>query len=488
MKNTNLFNLKRAITALLFFVAHSCIAVAQNPALPPDSCINTGAVFRHFEYDSNALRLYYQDNNIETVRTFSPDGNFVGIDTIHIDSATYYTIQNDSILVGKRLNVVVSEQTLPNYYWIHNHFVQVGIPIYGAVSVFKKDSFFYFLWRQDPVSATWNGKIWITKTDEQFLQVGILEVEQFQIFLGTHYFGIVADELIGLSYSTEGGQGWKYSKLILAGLDLTVKKVYNNSSNLPYVPGNGFSILPNKRFTYVMGLKGISFFQQTPLSFETQHAVVAGWENNMVIPISERVFNYKVEHGTPKKHFLKTEFLAHSDEGYTTQGKSDKILYANPMNITPNPAAGNYYAVDSLYCSTTLADSDSILFTRFSFLSCLGVVSMQSHSYALFDNGSIVDLNCASVSNLISSTPSPAASPARVFPNPAMEVLYIENAPADAVFRIKDISGRICLESKALGFSTQISIDALKSGLYLLEIEDTEHRQVSVYKIVKIAQ
>jgi Secretion system C-terminal sorting domain len=485
----NMFTIFKKVLQLsvpLFLVFNSSVSLAQNPALPPDSCVNAGAIFKHFEYDNNALRLYYQSSNTETVRIFSPDGNLLSMDTIHIDSTIYYTIQNDSVLVGKRLNIVVSEQTLPQDYWINNHFVQPSIPVYGAVSVLKKDIFYYFLWMQHPVSTTFNGAVWITKTNEQFLPIAELQCGQFQTFEGIHYFGLLTDELIGLSYSTQGPQGWKYSNMILAGLDLTVKKTHTNSSNNSNIlPGNGLAKLPNQRFTYTMGLSVGHFFHQNPQSYETHHTVVEGYENNMIVPISEVIFNYKVQAGTPKQHFLKTEFRAYSDEGYITQGNSNEICYVNPLLIIPNPSAGIYYAVDSLYCATTLPNADSMLFTRFSFLSCLGVVALPSHTYALFNDGSIVDINCASNTNQMSYTYHPVLLDTHVFPNPALDMIHIENAPMNARFRIKNYFGQVCLESKTFETNTQISLDGLAAGLYFLEIEDTNHHQVTVYKIVK---
>lgn len=465
------------------FLLTSSLARAQNPALPPDSCIIDVPVFTHFEYDSLALRLYYRDQGVETVRLYSSTGAFLHIDTIHVDSAITYKIQNDSVLVGEIQGTVLSQETLPSSFWKNKYFTQVGIPISGAYHVARQGAFFYFLWIQQPVSSTWNGSVWVTKTNEQFEQVGnALELGEFISFAGLEYFGLLADELIGISYHTIGSQS-SYSHLAIATLDLAPQKTFINSGTGSAPPGTGLRPLPNKRFSYYEGLV-------VPLAMvqnAEHYGVVAAWKNNLIVPISERYFKHHTEAGVQTKHILTTSLSAHADEGYITHGNSVKTLYVNPLYIVPDPAAGNYYAVDSLHCETTLANADTALFTRFSFLTCLGVLAMQTNFFALFEDGSLVDLRCASEANSPSSTigvmPNP---PVVLYPNPVQNLLYVNYAPSPAMFRLKDALGRTCLQIESQSPQVEFPLHSFKAGLYFMEIEDLKTHRVQVRKVCKV--
>lgn len=56
-----------------------------------------------------------------------------------------------------------------------------------------------------------------------------------------------------------------------------------------------------------------------------------------------------------------------------------------------------------------------------------------------------------------------------VYPNPAREILFIQNKNGNAAYRITDLSGKILLLQKSNGMNTQIDIQSLANGIYFLE-------------------
>jgi hypothetical protein len=60
-----------------------------------------------------------------------------------------------------------------------------------------------------------------------------------------------------------------------------------------------------------------------------------------------------------------------------------------------------------------------------------------------------------------------------VFPNPSKDVVYIENALLGSVMKLISISGQIVLENIIDSDKTSIDVSSLKSGLYIIQIENT---------------
>lgn len=71
-----------------------------------------------------------------------------------------------------------------------------------------------------------------------------------------------------------------------------------------------------------------------------------------------------------------------------------------------------------------------------------------------------------------------------VYPNPAQDVLYVKNIPADTQVRISDITGRIHLMQKASDISHGIDLAGMQKGLYFLTVEK-DGRAVATVKFVK---
>jgi Secretion system C-terminal sorting domain/Bacterial Ig domain len=59
----------------------------------------------------------------------------------------------------------------------------------------------------------------------------------------------------------------------------------------------------------------------------------------------------------------------------------------------------------------------------------------------------------------------------KLYPNPAVEMLHLNNVPSDASIRIMDISGKLCLEANAHGNeSLSINVQTLAAGCYHLSV------------------
>ena len=59
----------------------------------------------------------------------------------------------------------------------------------------------------------------------------------------------------------------------------------------------------------------------------------------------------------------------------------------------------------------------------------------------------------------------------RVYPNPAEDILFVENAPMDTYIRICDITGRAYLLMPAIEVTGGIDLSGLSKGIYFLSIE-----------------
>ncbi|MEN9638402.1 MAG: hypothetical protein RLZZ262_270, partial [Bacteroidota bacterium] len=58
----------------------------------------------------------------------------------------------------------------------------------------------------------------------------------------------------------------------------------------------------------------------------------------------------------------------------------------------------------------------------------------------------------------------------RVYPNPADEVIYLQNAPLMSSIDILDLTGRVCFTATANSNLVEIPIDALASGTYIIRV------------------
>ena len=58
-----------------------------------------------------------------------------------------------------------------------------------------------------------------------------------------------------------------------------------------------------------------------------------------------------------------------------------------------------------------------------------------------------------------------------LFPNPAQQVLFLNNNPI-GVYRIYDLSGKLITENSLFNSNTSIDVDYLQNGLYMLEINN----------------
>jgi hypothetical protein len=73
--------------------------------------------------------------------------------------------------------------------------------------------------------------------------------------------------------------------------------------------------------------------------------------------------------------------------------------------------------------------------------------------------------------HVITSVYNPSMDQLKVYPNPASDVLYIENIPADTYVRVSDITGRQQVLTQAGSLSSGLDLSGMKDGLYFLSIE-----------------
>ncbi|MEN9638571.1 MAG: hypothetical protein RLZZ262_439, partial [Bacteroidota bacterium] len=63
----------------------------------------------------------------------------------------------------------------------------------------------------------------------------------------------------------------------------------------------------------------------------------------------------------------------------------------------------------------------------------------------------------------------------RMYPNPANEVIYLQNASLRSSIDILDMTGRICMATTANSNLVEIPIDALASGTYMIRVASQNH-------------
>lgn len=76
-----------------------------------------------------------------------------------------------------------------------------------------------------------------------------------------------------------------------------------------------------------------------------------------------------------------------------------------------------------------------------------------------------------------------ATAELRIFPNPATDVLHIENAGPSHMIEILDVNGKLHMQVQDPDASLSLDISSLKSGLYL--VRSHEDARIRTYKLVK---
>lgn len=107
-------------------------------------------------------------------------------------------------------------------------------------------------------------------------------------------------------------------------------------------------------------------------------------------------------------------------------------------------------------------------------------------SLLLLDKGQ-ANLLCSSTSKTAAASPeSPEGRSFEVFPNPAQDRLSVrwQGDAGDAVtLQILDLRGSLLQESSASGLQTDLRLDELPNGLYLLRLSDGQDQQTAKFQI-----
>ena len=75
---------------------------------------------------------------------------------------------------------------------------------------------------------------------------------------------------------------------------------------------------------------------------------------------------------------------------------------------------------------------------------------------------------------------------ARVYPNPTSSVLYLEiQLFEDLNYQLFDLQGRQLLKSAIKGRNTELSLNAVASGMYLLVVSNENNQNLKTYRIIK---
>jgi hypothetical protein len=86
--------------------------------------------------------------------------------------------------------------------------------------------------------------------------------------------------------------------------------------------------------------------------------------------------------------------------------------------------------------------------------------------------------------SFLTAVTDPGSMEIGVYPNPATEVLYIENLPADSYVRISNMAGHTILLRKAGEVSHGIGLKGLEEGVYLLSVE-SEGEKIMATRFVR---
>jgi hypothetical protein len=107
------------------------------------------------------------------------------------------------------------------------------------------------------------------------------------------------------------------------------------------------------------------------------------------------------------------------------------------------------------------------------------IAGATSQSFTPTENGSYAVIitigDCESTSNCVDITSvsidESEIEKMLVYPNPATDVLYVQNANIGAQITVRDMSGRLIFESTASHANISINTEAWQSGLYLIQVE-----------------
>lgn len=442
----------------MFFMGTPMILIAQNnPAWPDDACRHPVSNYQHFEFDSNQLRLYYfQTPRVSVYRAFDGHGQFLTEKICAVDSMPRFEIVNDSILrAHNALDSLIDEQKLPGNYYSHKNFIQDGNPLYWADRVAFMDSCFYFLWRQQPVNASWPGEIYILKTNLQFQQIGPkIQVTSFYNYLNIDFFGRLNDHVLGLNMYSEAAMGNKTTAAIAYDKDLGIllQETGSATSSSPVVP-TYLQKLPNQRFLLQKG---------NSVNGSQNFTKVYGWKDNGLYLLQERYWSF-----TPGTQRMVNQYRSWSDEGTWVTGKSDDVYPDNSAYVWYDQSSPAYN-VEVLKCQNQSAPTDTTYMSIYSLLNCHGMAYVDSNYLLIGYFGSdyqIIDVGCSQPPPVSTVSAIGLADDIQMYPTVFQNQIQVRNAPENSRFLLFDLLGRKWFETQVNGIVVETG--QVPNGAYL---------------------
>lgn len=462
------------VSCLLSLLLISITGQSQNPALPPVACQHSIGEFDHFESRTDGLRLFSKlPDGWEIYSKYDSTATLVSIDTIGRDTISTLAIVLDSILVERNyLGEVIGQRILPHHLWMSQN---PAVPSSRLTNAVLLDSCYYFLWVQLPYSASWPGRLRIIKTDYNFDEIAQTpDLDYFFDFQGVEYFGLVSNDLIGVSYHLAGGQSTTTTNMKIFDKNLVAVIQQTNWGGVgSSPPGSGLKRLTNNCFSYnkIYGEDGgkIVHYQVYQRSNGQNRLLHSKW-----LKISQLS-------NDPPLFRIQTAFIVWDETGIPVVSVSDKLLPVYPTYVNPDPAAMSYYAIDTLHivAPLTVNDSLSALFTMYSFYPLHGVVNIGKHLWAIVNlhGNQLVDISCANPQDSVISNTTNSKLPDKVniFPNPTQGHFYIEPISENEKIDLFSADGRLLTSQiKLLQESTRYVIDLtlLPKGIYFWRIQE----------------
>ena len=87
--------------------------------------------------------------------------------------------------------------------------------------------------------------------------------------------------------------------------------------------------------------------------------------------------------------------------------------------------------------------------------------------------------------NVLVSVYNSLSDQIRVYPNPAKEILYVENIPMNTRVRITDVTGRTRKLMHAVDVEGGINLKGMQNGMYFMSVEKEGIKLASIKVLIK---
>jgi hypothetical protein len=154
-------------------------------------------------------------------------------------------------------------------------------------------------------------------------------------------------------------------------------------------------------------------------------------------------------------------------------------LGMNPEGAGTLTGAGTF--LKSAQVTVSAEANDGFIFLRWEFADGTLASENATYTFPMPEN----PLHLVAIFQSVVSVSGNFINNLTIYPNPAKEVFYLENLPANAVIRIYNITGKVILSGLSEGSVTQVDISGVNPGIYIIRVTDPISGSVFSGRIIK---